>query len=304
MPTDGILDDRAVAEAWIRSQVEPSGPIELAHLAPWSTVLRVPVAGDVVWFKACGPVQAFEPRLTAALARRSPACVTEVLACDESRAWMLMRDAGSPLGDVGNPPESWLELLPRYAELQRLEADHAAGHVEGGVPDLRLAALPERYAAFVGEPLPIGPEQTTRLRDFAPRLAVLCDELAAAGIPESIQHDDLHMANVYARDGHLRVLDWGDSSVAHPFFSPIVTFRFLREENGLAADDPWFDRLRDAYLEPWGTGLKEVFALAMRIGAFAHAVAWARQRAHLQASEHPDFDADYPTILGMALDGI
>ena len=135
-------------------------------------------------------------------------------------------------------------------------------------------------------------------------LALLCDELATAGIPESIQHDDLHMANVYAKDGHLRVLDWGDSSVAHPFFSPIVTFRFLREENGLAPGDPWFDRLRDAYLEPWGSGLEEVFTLAMRVGVFAHAIAWARQRDHLEASEHPDFDADYPTILGMALAGI
>ena len=42
----------------------------------------------------------------------------------------------------------------------------------------------------------------------------------------------------------------------------------------------------------------------MRVGVFAHAIAWARQRDHLEASEHPDFDADYPTILGMALAGI
>src|SRR5437660_7138514 len=40
------------------------GPIETAHDRPWATVLRVPVADGVVWFKACAPVQAFEPRLT------------------------------------------------------------------------------------------------------------------------------------------------------------------------------------------------------------------------------------------------
>ena len=30
-----------------------------------------------------------------------------------------MADAGRPLVEIGNPPERWLDLLPRYAELQR-----------------------------------------------------------------------------------------------------------------------------------------------------------------------------------------
>jgi hypothetical protein len=58
--------DRAAAEEWIRRHVDPAGAIETAHERPWATVLRVPLAGGrACWFKACGPVQAFEPRLTA-----------------------------------------------------------------------------------------------------------------------------------------------------------------------------------------------------------------------------------------------
>src|SRR5919204_6865147 len=87
------------------------------------------------------------------------------------------------------------------------------------------------------------------------------DELAAHGIPETIQHDDLHMANLYAQGGRLRVLDWGDSSISHPFASLVVTFRFLEEINKLSPVDPWFARLRDAYLEPWGRNLTAVFDL-------------------------------------------
>jgi hypothetical protein len=59
--------DRAIAEAWVRAYVDPVGPIETAHQRPWATVLRVPLADGVAWFKARSPVQAFEPRLTAAL---------------------------------------------------------------------------------------------------------------------------------------------------------------------------------------------------------------------------------------------
>src|SRR5258708_2026394 len=81
--------------------------------------------------------------------------------------------------------------------------------------------------------------------------------LAQQGIQESVQHDDLHMRNLYSAGGKLRVVDWGDSSIAHPFFSLLVMFRFLEEFNHLAPNDTWFRRLRDAYLEPWGSGLEE-----------------------------------------------
>lgn len=51
------------AEEWIRKHVEPIGAIEATHARPWATVMRVPVVGGVIWFKACAQVQAFEPRL-------------------------------------------------------------------------------------------------------------------------------------------------------------------------------------------------------------------------------------------------
>jgi hypothetical protein len=49
-----------------------------------------------------------------------------------------------------------------------------------------------------GHELPLDRDEIQRLRDFAPRFTEVCDELAAHGIPETIQHDDLHMANLYA----------------------------------------------------------------------------------------------------------
>jgi hypothetical protein len=106
---------------------------------------------------------------------------------------------------------------------------------------------------------------------------------------------------VYSERNQLRLLDWGDSSVAHPFFSLVVTFRFLEEINKLPPSDAWFARLRDAYLEPWGSGLEETFALAMRVGKFAHAFAWARQRAALPNEERLGFDEWYPVVLRRAV---
>jgi hypothetical protein len=289
------------AEDWIRAYVEPVGPIRAEHERPWATVLRVPIASGKAWFKACGPVQGFEPWLTAQLFAHHPDLVAEVLAHDEERAWLLLADAGTPIGNVGNPPEMWLAVLPRYAELQRGEAAQVDDHLAHGIPDLRVATLPSRYVELLQRELPLEREEVDRLRAFAPHFTDLCNELDAWDVPETVQHDDLHMANVYAKGAQLRVLDWGDSSISHPFASLVVTFRFLEEVTKLPPDDPWFERLRDAYLEPWGHGLEDVFALAMRVGIFAHAIAWLRQRDHLAPKARAEFDGVFPIVLRRAI---
>jgi hypothetical protein len=293
--------DRAAAEAWIRAHVDPVGAIETGHLRAWATVLRVPLADGVAWFKASSPVQAFEPRLTAELFARWPDRVAEVLGCDEERGWLLLADAGTPIGSSGNPPQAWLVALPLYAELQRGEAAHTHHHLGHGVPDLRVATLPACYEELLGRDLPLAREELGRLRGFAPRFEQLCGKLAAHEVPETVQHDDLHMANVYAMGEQLRLLDWGDASISHPFASLVVTFRFLEERNGLAPGDPWFARLRDAYLEPWGSGVADAFALALRVGAFAHTFAWARQRDYLPQAARPEFDRAFRIVLRRAV---
>lgn len=264
-------------------------------------MLRVPVAGGLAWFKACGVAQAFEPTLSARLFARWPDRVAEVLGHDEERGWLLLADAGEPRAGRGNPPEPLLSLLPQYAELQRGEALHADEHLAHGVPDLRVAKVPERFDDLLRHDLPLGPEEIARLRAFAPRLAELCEELAAHGVAETVQHDDLHLANVYERGGRFRLLDWGDTSIAHPFASLVVPFRFLEEINRLPPTHRWFKRLREAYLEPWGSGFGEAFALAVRVGAFTYAIAWARQRDYLPEDARPGFDKPFSIVLRRAL---
>ncbi len=299
--TGRVALDLSAVEEWIRAAVEPSGAIETVHEEPWATVLRVPLADGVAWFKACAPVQAFEPRLTADLFERWPDLVPEVIAYDERRAWLLLADAGTSVDQFGNPPEAWLEILPRYAELQKGEVAHVHEHLEHGVPDRRLTALPGGYDELLELDLPIERPEIDRLGGFQPCFAKLCEELAAAGVPESIQHDDLHCWNLYRRNDRLRVLDWGDSCVSHPFASLVVTFRFLEEITRLMPGDPWFTRLRDAYLEPWGPDLADVFRLAYRVGSFARAIAYIPVRAAVPKEELAEFDTDFTVVLRRAI---
>jgi hypothetical protein len=271
--------------------------IDLAHDRPWAKVFRVRTSDETLWLKVCGASQAFEPLLTARLATRWPHLVADVVDHDEERGWLLLRDAGGQIGSLGNPPEAWLAVLPAYAELQRGETTRGGDHLAAGVPDLRVATLPDRFEELLERNLPLAPNEHEQLRTLAPRFSALCCELDARAIADTIQHDDLHHRNVYVRDGRYRVLDWGDSSISHPFASLIVTFRFLEEINGLAPDDPWFARLSAAYLEPWGRGHEETLVLALRVGALAHCFAWARQRDHLPAEARTEFDVEFANVL-------
>jgi len=273
---------------WVEAHVARAGPVELVHDKPWSRVWRVPLAASgAAWFKACAPIQAFEPALTAALHRRWPDRVVELVAHDIERAWLLLADAGTPVGAFGNAPEAWLAALPRYAELQREEARHLGEHLDAGVTDRRLALLPALYDDMLARDLPLGTEEMDGLSRIAPAFAQRCAALAGS-VPETIEHSDLHLANVYAKGGRILFVDWGDTAVAHPFFS-------------LArADDEWDDRARAAYLEPWGPGLEAVLEQALPVGSFVYAFGFLRLLDHLDGAERDPYRAFLPRILRRA----
>ncbi|HYL40566.1 MAG TPA: phosphotransferase [Candidatus Binatus sp.] len=289
--------DLQAALAWIGASVGPPSSVERHKERAWATTLRVTVGRDTVWFKACQPVQAFEPRLTADLAERWPDRLPRVLAVDDARGWLLTADAGVAVGSLGNSPEIWLRALPRYAELQVGETPRAADHLAHGVPDLRLERLSAELAGLVASDVPLRPRDANRLRRFEPRFGELCGDLRAAGVGETVQHDDLHLNGLFVRGDELRFLDWGDASIGHPFFSLVVTFRFLESRNALPPGDPWFGRLRDAYLEPFGAGLVEVFGAAWRVGLIAHACAWRRHRDAMPEAARAAFDIEYAALL-------
>jgi len=181
-----------------------------------------------------------------------------VFAHDEERGWLQAA--------VGDAPVEMFRDVDGFSTLEL-----RVGRQERQ-PRFRLDGLPSLYEQMLAHDLPLSASDHARLRAFRASFARLCGELAAAGVPETMQHDDLHGNNVCSYNGVARILDWGDSCMSHPFLTLFVTFLHLEEMEGLARGDPWFARLRDAYLEPWGRPgeHRETFEVAQRIGPFAH----------------------------------
>jgi hypothetical protein len=285
----------ASAHLWVEQQMAGlgmsiTGPIEQPHVVWWSTVLKVPSDGGVLWFKAVRPNGAFETRLTPYLAALSPEHIAEVLATDPDRGWMLSPDAGVRLRDMTDdrsPIDHWVDLLPQYAELQVAAAAHRDELLGLGVPDRSLAsiladlglALNEPESLMIGQTDGLSADDRQALLDGLGEFATLCDSLASYGIPDSIQHDDFHDGNVFVRANRYVFFDWGDACISHPFHTLVVTLRSVAYGRKLQAGGPEMTRLRDAYLEPW-TGhasraeLVEAAELARQTGTIARAMAW------------------------------
>jgi Phosphotransferase enzyme family len=272
--------------SWIREHADVTGPIEQPHVRPWGTVLRAPTPDGPVWFKTNIPSMAYEVGVVGLLAEKRPDIVPPLLAVDLERGWMLMADAGERLREVIERERSlhrWLDVLPLYAGVQIDMAAHAEELLALGTPDHRLAVLPAKAAEI--------PE----LGDELPLIEDLCARLAAFGIPDTIQHDDLHDAQIFLRDGRPVVFDWGDSCVTHPFLSMSVT---LEGVIGWGLDDVQgsedLTAYRDAYLGafelyPPPDELNEALDVALRLGWASRALTI---HSYAQTLDPPDRDKE------------
>jgi hypothetical protein len=263
-------------------------------------VLRVPTGRGALWFKANIPVLAYEASVVRLLSRRRPDCVPELVAADPERGWMLMVDGGVRLREIVEREHDfgrWHALLPQYAELQLDLAGQADELVACGAPDRRLATLPHGYARLLDQLAQLPPPELGRLRGLEDRVAELCGRLAAYGIPETIQHDDLHDGQIFVRDGGYLFFDWGDSCVSHPFFSMAVALEgFLSWGHDDVEGSEDVGPYRDAYLKPFSSfathaELVDAHTIALRLGWLCralnvHRLAMALEPPHRQ--EHLD----------------
>ncbi|MER8016725.1 aminoglycoside phosphotransferase family protein [Streptomyces griseoluteus] len=275
---------REAVLAWVEGHLARCG-LRLTGAArvrvrPWSVLMRVPVGGrGPVWFKANPPGSAFEAPLTAALARWVPECVLRPLAVDGERGWSLLPDGGPLFRDVEAGPRAWEELLGGYARMQRALVPYAGELGALGVPRLRVSEVPASFDRLRDGNGSLEPEQRARLDALRPRLASWCAELDAIGVPDSLDHADLHEGQLFRpAPGRFTYFDWGDAVVSHPFASLRVPARRAAERYGPEV----LPRLRDAYLDPWtdlglpAAQLRRAARLAWRLGALGRARAWTR----------------------------
>jgi Phosphotransferase enzyme family len=294
------------ARVWVAAQLARrgsrlTGGWEQPHARVWSSTIRFETTDGRVWFKVNGSGTAYEGGLVALLGELRPGLAPDVIAYDRARAWSLTQDGGPMLRSIVASDELWTyweQLLPRYAEAQLALAQHRTRLLSSGTPHLAPVQLRSDFRRLLAElrvlPTESGgltTEQASALERRLPTYDGWCAELATSPVPHSVQHDDLHSNNVCWPGkvddlSSVRIIDWGDASVGHPFGTMLATLNSIAFHAGVLPSDRRMDetrvlRIRDAYLEPFtGLGSREELlrwvALARSTGCVTRAVCWER----------------------------
>jgi hypothetical protein len=138
-----------------------------------------------------------------------------------------MEDAGIQLSKKLKA-DFQMDLLARALTLCANRQQKALSHIDTllslGVPDWRLAKLPDLYLTILNQEAILQAEglmaaEIKALHTLYQRFSALCDRLSRYKIPETLEHTDFHDSNIFIKDGYLTIGDWGDAVISHPFFS-------------------------------------------------------------------------------------
>lgn len=220
-------------ESWIDAALAPlgrrrTGPVEPFRIWSISAVVQVPTDGGALWCKA--PCAHFrnEARIHAALAPMLPELVPALVAVDAAEGWVLMEPLAGAEGST-RAAGAAAEAASRWAAAQLDTLEHVPLLLQAGLEhrgvDATVATF-ERVAAGSPERSMLTAAELAEVDAAVAPAIELIREFWAAGIPDSLAHGDLHLGNV-AWDGRtMRIFDWTDGCISHPFLDGSHLVRF------------------------------------------------------------------------------
>jgi hypothetical protein len=256
-----------------------------------SAIWRLDAGGaPVAWLKQVPLMFAHEANVLPLVDGFAPGLVPRLLAAGEAGRMLLAHVPGEDRYGAG---AGFRAAVARdFHPVQRYFAGRIGELLAAGVPDRRFD-----IARFAGVAAPFV--------DVIDGLGELIDELAerlvavdVCGLPDTLVHGDLHPGNVRS-DGSVRaILDWGDSTVAHPAYD------ILRLTEGLPAVEAaelvaaWAARWREAVP---GSDPERAVALLRPVAELRAAAAYGDFLDRIEPAERPYHEADVPDRLAAAV---
>lgn len=283
---DGYYDE---TNKWIKTELEKAGylktgNIEQVKATDFSLVQILPTNLGKVYFKAVSEAAEYEPAISNYIDKAHPGKTTSIISIHSANAWMLMKDIeGTPLRSIKDKA-IWEKAILDYAELQIAEMNHIRTLLDLGVPNRDLTLLREHIYKYLEGMCDTGlcAEDKGKVMSIQNELMEMCDELAEILPIVSIDHGDLHSANIQFIEDNTVFLDWGDAIITHPFFSTRVFWNSLYELTENDTDEEWQEMIahfRPIYLEAWSKFapkniLERALAISDQLGCIQRALSY------------------------------
>ena len=251
----------AKASAWIDEQLEKLkykriGSIEYVRSWSISCVLKVQTTAGTIYFKTASRLPLFcdEPAVTTELANLFPRQIPTVISIDRQRHWMLLADFGESTGSDA-AIEIKQAIYRSFAQIQIESIPYRDRLLTAGCLDRRLNILQSQVDPLIEDEAALAElsiAEIEQLRNLAPKLKNLCEQLADYEIPETLVHGDLHLDNVALYKNEYLFFDWTDSCIAHPFFDLYKLF-FSSDRSKQLYRDCYLNQWTQYELSPYGT---------------------------------------------------
>ena len=278
--------------AWALKQLRRPGVVAVQQRT-WnlSAIWRLDAGGaPIAWLKQVPLMLAHEAAVLPMVAGFAPHLVPRLLAAGEAGRMLLAHVPGEDRYGAG---AGFCAAVSRdFHPVQVYFTGRVDDLLAAGVPDRRFDA--DRFAR-VAEPYLDRIDGLGKLLDELPRRLVAID---VCGLPDTLVHGDLHPGNVRS-DGAVRVIvDWGDSSVAHPGYDILRLTEGLPAGEAAALVADWAARWResDSSCDPG-----RAVGLLRPVAELRAAAAYADFLDHIEPAERPYHEADVPDRLAAAV---
>lgn len=302
--------------AWAGEQVGPIRAMEQVKLRVWAAVWAVETETHRYYLKQNCELQAFEAALVAELAALVPDRVVPVVAVDAGRGLLLTPDQGQVLGDstADDDLDLWGRVVAAGAALQREVASASASLAGCGL----TAIPPEEAAAYLarrvdelgalpeGDPRRLPADDAAALRAHLPVVRAWAEQVAALGLPVTLNHNDLHENNVFRVGEELRFFDFADALLTEPLGALLIPLNMLAGRLEAGPDDPRLRRVADAALEVWSdlapaAELRAALPAALQLARLGRVESWARCCASMTPEELAEWGDTVPRWMATLL---
>jgi hypothetical protein len=232
---------------------------EVVQDKPWSYVVRFVTADGFIYLKHTPRLIALEAEITQILYDQFHAEVPDIIAHNKELDCFLMKDAGRPLRDVLKnkfSAELLCKAIQQFTAIQLNVSDHLDIFLNIGVPDWRLDKIPDLFDKFLDQKDilmkdGLSENEISELKNLLPKITDLCQKLSGYSIKPSIVQPDFHDNNLLIDEisQKITLIDLGEITISHPFFSLITCLYQVKKHHGLADNDKAYQQIIDACLQ-------------------------------------------------------
>lgn len=229
---------------------------------PWSIVYKIETPQRVVYLKQVPEALFLEPYILTFLRHQGCNNIPEIFAVNPVLHCFLMTSCGSMSLRELFKGQVNLPLLKTgivtYTAIQRALENTIQPLLSLGIPDWRLDKLASLYSQLIQQDKLLLDDGLTeneikQLQQLYPTCQQLCDVLSKYDIPETLSHCDFQENNMLLdeKTGNISIIDWGETVIAHPFFSLNGCLWNITYWNELKSTDLMYKQLQSECIAPW-----------------------------------------------------